>query len=305
MALAKTAQTSNLDGFRISQEELKDLLHADDEIMEDSNDLAVEMEVTPDDDQEEEVLQDGAEISGEIEIVSPDGEVLEEKEFDFKLDAVPGAEDQSDIPEPEVEEEESDPWKCTPENFFESMEKIWNNVPKHNGKEISGLVRAKSYLEDIVPVINSVLRNDKNGVLDVSKVEEIRDEVLKGIERIGDRIQKIESHKRPPKKKKRADLEYGIVKEAQKSAPFTVVVPLLHSYIARTCINSHVSAGHNIEDSFKKLAKFYDLDKREVAEVTQLILDMGFPLQLDRGRIGQDVDRSSSDNFDWAANYLA
>jgi hypothetical protein len=312
MALAKQAQTSNLDGFRISQDELKDLLKADDsmvvdEYMEDSNDLAVEMELTPDA-EEKKVLESGAEVIGEIEIQDSDGEVIEEKEFEFKLDAVPGGEDQSEIVEEqepeEIVEEDKDPWKCTPEKFLDWAKDRLANIPKHNGKSVAGLVRAKSYLEKFLPVIKSALQSDVDGFLDTDQVEAIRDEVLQGIERLEDRIQKIEAQKRPKSKKKKADEEYGLVKEAQKAAGFTVVVPLLHSFIARTVINSHVSGGHDIEDSFIKMAKKYDLDKREIAEMTQLILDMGYPLNLDRGRLGEDVDKSSSNNFDWAANYL-
>ena len=312
MALAKQAQTSNLDGFRISQDELKDLLKADDsmvvdEYMEDSNDLAVEMELTPDE-EEEKALESGAEIIGEIEIKDLDGEVVEEKEFEFKLEPVPGGADQSDIVEEEepeeIVEEDNDPWKCTPEKFLDWAKNRLDNIPKHNGRSVAGLVRAKSYLEKMLPVIKSVLQSDIDGTLDTDQVEAIRDEVLQGIERLEDRIQKIEAQKRPKSKKKKADEEYGLVKEAQKAAGFTVVVPLLHSFIARTVINSHVSGGHDIEDSFIKMAKKYDLDKREIAEMTQLILDMGYPLNLDRGRLGEDVDKSSSNNFDWAANYL-
>ena len=312
MALAKQAQTSNLDGFRISQDELKDLLKADDsmvidEYMEDSNDLAVEMELTPDE-EEKEALESGAEVLGNIEIQDPDGEVIEEKEFEFKLDAVPGGEDQSEIVEEEepeeIIEEDNDPWKCKPDKFLDWAKDRLAHIPRHDGKSVAGNVRAKSYLEKFLPVIKSVLQSDIDGFLDTNQVEDIRDEVLQGIERLEDRIQKLESQKRPKGKKKKADEQYGLVKEAQKAAGFTVVVPLLHSFIARTVINAHVSNGKDLDDSFIKMAEKYDLDKREIAEMTQLILDKGNPLSLDRGRIGEDVDKSSSNNFDWAANYL-
>ena len=312
MALAKQAQTSNLDGFRISQDELKDLLKADDsmvvdEYMEDSNDLAVELELTPDE-EEKEALESGAEVIGEIEIKDLDGEVIEEKEFEFKLDAVPGGEDQSDIIEEEepeeVVEEDNDPWKCKPEKFLDWAKDRLAHIPRHDGKSVAGNVRAKSYLEKFLPVIKSVLQSDIDGFLDTNQVEDIRDEVLQGIERLEDRIQKLESQKRPKGKKKKADEQFGLVKEAQKAAGFTVVVPLLHSFIARTVISAHVSNGKDLDDSFIKMAEKYDLDKREIAEMTQLILDMGYPLNLDRGRLGEDVDKSSSNNFDWAANYL-
>ena len=81
-------------------------------------------------------------------------------------------------------------------------------------------------------------------------------------------------------------------------------VPLLISRIARVCINGMVSAGHDIEDLFRKQVELYNLDKREQAEVMQLLADMGYALRQDRGYLtGEGVNQERSDNADWAANY--
>ena len=108
-----------------------------------------------------------------------------------------------------------------------------------------------------------------------------------------------------------ADNALMLIKEAQKitgvqSGGIMITVPLLISRIARTCINGMVSAGHDIEDIYMKQAKLYNLTLREKAEVLTLLEDMGYPMRRDRGiNPGEDIDRSRSDNLDWAALYTA
>ena len=98
-----------------------------------------------------------------------------------------------------------------------------------------------------------------------------------------------------------------MVKKAQKATHvggIIVTVPLLISSIARTCINSMVSAGKDIEDVFDKLAKKYDLTSREEMETMQLLADMGYPMRRPRGYLrDEEIDTTSVDNFDWNANY--
>jgi len=65
-----------------------------------------------------------------------------------------------------------------------------------------------------------------------------------------------------------------------------------------------VSAGHDLEDMYARQVKEYGLDKREQAELSQLISDMGFPIFQDRGYpVGEQVDFGRSDNFDFMAQY--
>jgi hypothetical protein len=101
----------------------------------------------------------------------------------------------------------------------------------------------------------------------------------------------------------------NIVKEAQKITGVQgvyVTVPLLISRVARVCINGTISAGHDIEDLYKRQVSKYKLDDREQAEVRQLLWDMGYPLREDRGFFpDDDLEVSDSDNMDWAANYKA
>jgi ubiquitin C-terminal hydrolase len=82
------------------------------------------------------------------------------------------------------------------------------------------------------------------------------------------------------------------------------MAPLFASRIARICINGTVSAGHDISDMFQKQVKKWKLTDREQAEVMQLLSDMGYPLREDRGYMpDEEVDVTSSDNYDWSAQY--
>ena len=85
-----------------------------------------------------------------------------------------------------------------------------------------------------------------------------------------------------------------------------ITVPLFISSIARSCINGMVSAGHDIEDIFKKLAKEYDLTKREKLELIQLLSDMNYPIRRDLGMpLDQEIDTASSDNVNWSQQFYA
>jgi hypothetical protein len=65
-----------------------------------------------------------------------------------------------------------------------------------------------------------------------------------------------------------------------------------------------VSAGKDIEDVFDNLAKKYELTPREEMETMQLLADMGYPMRRPRGyHRDEEIDYTSTDNFDWQANY--
>jgi hypothetical protein len=67
-----------------------------------------------------------------------------------------------------------------------------------------------------------------------------------------------------------------------------------------------VSGGHDIERIFEDQVKKYGLNVREQASVLQLLEDFGYAVRMDRGHLrDDDVDITSSDNYDWNANYHA
>ena len=264
-----------------------------------------------------------------LHLESPDGEVMfeidelfptnEENVLCFELSNVPGGLFQDELEEPaelEVEEEEEieivdDPWGWQVSDFLKWLSGKMQGVPQHSGRDSVGLERAIAYLEAIDKEISKAVRSDINGEIDISGVEKARDELYKGLERLQDRLDKIQSNKHPKRKKKKKkadDLHVGdMLKEATKATHvggIVVTVPLLISSIARTCLNSMISAGKDIEDVFDKLSKKYELTPREEMETMQLLADMGYPMRRPRGyHRDEEIDYTSTDNFDWAQNF--
>lgn len=245
-----------------------------------------------------------------------------EKELVLTLDKIPGGLHQDELVEEpetlEVEEPEEvvvndDPWDWggVAKNFLPWLSKMMQSIPVHSGKDTAGLERAIAYLEAVDREISRAVRTDLNNEITIDSVEKARDEIQRGLERLEERLDKVKTSKYPKKgkknKKKASDEQDVLIKEAQKATHvggIVITVPLFTSYLARVCINGMVSAGHDIEDMFTKLAKRYKLSEREQAELVQLLSDMNYPLRRDRGiPLDEETDTSSSDNFDWAANY--
>jgi hypothetical protein len=239
-------------------------------------------------------------------------------QFVFELSPVPGGEFQDDIEEPseiEVSDEEieveSDPWKWTVANFLSWLQDKMSAIPRHSGRDSAGLERAIAYLEQLDREISRAVRSDLNNEIAIDAVEKARDEIHKGLDRLHDRLDKVMNAKYPKRKgkgkKKKAEHEDGMVKEASKGAYYgriVVTVPILISGIARACVNSMVSAGKDIEDEFHKLAKQYKLDNREEFMLYQALSDMGYHVRRPRGtELDEEVDYTSTENTGWIANY--
>jgi ElaB/YqjD/DUF883 family membrane-anchored ribosome-binding protein len=272
-----------------------------------------------------EVVDMGAEEASSEEADAAPLEVCEPEAIEIVIGDLPGAPSNTPDPQAVLEVSEEDSNKKDDENEAQSKKpEKWDwsakgatgfvawvkerldDIPKHSGYDTAGLERAISYLDKLDNEISRAMRMDLDGELDANKVEEVRAKIEDGINKLQDRIDKVKSSKKKPKKK-RAELDPELVKEAQKITGvggIIVTVPLLISRIARVCINGMVSAGHDIEDMFDRQVKKYKLNDREQAEVMQLLDDMGYALRRDRGYLADEgVDPGSSDNFDWAANY--
>jgi ElaB/YqjD/DUF883 family membrane-anchored ribosome-binding protein len=255
-------------------------------------------------------------------------EVSEPAEIEIVIEELPGAPKGTHDPEPILEVSEEDgkdksdldendakkpkknekwDWEAHgPTGFVAWIKARIDDVPKHSGYDSAGLERAVSYMERLDNEISRAMRLDLDGELDANKIEAVRSQIDDGLSRLHDRLDKVKKHSKSRRKKK-ADADYSLVKEAQKITGVQgiyVTVPLLISRVARVCINGMVSAGHDIEDIYAKQVKKYKLSDREQAETMQLLADMGYPLRQDRGYMpDEDVDFASSDNMDWAANY--
>jgi hypothetical protein len=180
-----------------------------------------------------------------------------------------------------------------------------DDVPKHSGKDLAGLDRAIAYLEKLDAEISKAMRLDLDGALDANKIEEVREKIEEGIDRLEDRVEKLKQSKKT--RKKSSEFEPELVKEAQKAMGVKgvmVTVPLFISHLGRVIMNGMISGGHDAEDIFRKLSKKYKLTDREKAELIQYLEDSNMPIRIDRGYDSDEsFNESSSDNFDWSAQY--
>lgn len=296
----KQAQLVDLDGQSVHSDNVKNVMKGleDDElsVVDDSEDGSADTQLDDD---------------GEFEIVISDEEP---EEVAFSLPLIPGSEDQSELQEPseiEVDDDEnievvSDPFNWTVPTFLDWVKTTAYNCPRHTGKDVSGLERAIAYYDMILRQFSKATQQDIKGELDVDKVEAMRDEIYDGLKRLKERLDRVsEKYSDKKKTKKKAEVEGGLIKEAG-TTKFDINVSLFMSAIARICINSTINAGHDIEVTFDKLCKQYDLTKREKLELLQLLDDMNYPIRRDFGiLLGDDYDPTSSDNVEWIANYQA
>lgn len=237
-----------------------------------------------------------------------------EIELSFKLPHLPGCPDElvevsgNDLEVSEEKEEDKDKEKDKSKAADQPKDLNWvknylENIPKHKGETL-GLERSKSYLSRGLNMLSKMLQEDHDGKIDISKAEDARIEMEGGIDRLEKELNR--------RKKKAGKDGSELKKEGQKVASvggIIVTVPIFISRIARVCINGSISGGKDIEDLFHRQAKKWNLSDREKAEVIQLIQDMGYPVpRLDRGFQVDDketYERSSTDNYDYPANYNA
>lgn len=316
----------SVDGFEIDEsfgpDDNLDVSFSEDDEDKDDEDEDKSDKSNKDKDSESEESKESKESDdidgGDIVVLELPGD----DEITFTVPDIPGALDMSDIPEPEEvievkeeEEKEIDPWDWKAigghAGFLNWLQDMVNKTPQHSGHDVSGLDRAMAYIELLTKEIPKAMRSDFKGEIDVNNCEGMADSLYKSLDLMEDRKKRLLTHKYPNrfgKKNKKAGVDESgaIVKEAQKATNIvgvTLVVPLFISRIARTMVNGMISAGHSMEDQYDQLKKAYDLTIREEAELQQLLADMGYPMYQDRGMLNEQVDKSRSDNFDWAANY--
>ena len=235
---------------------------------------------------------------------APDGTPEPEEDLEIVDEIEEQPEDEND-----AKSKKNDKWDWGSkgaEGFLVWIKERVDDVPRHSGQDSAGLERAISYLERLDNEISKAMRLDLDGELDANKIESVRATIDDGLSRLHERLDKVKK-KSKSRRKKKAEFSPEMIKSAQKITGVQgvfVTVDLLTSRIARVCINGMVSAGHDIEDLYKRQVSKYKLNDREQAQVMQLLADMGYPLSQDRGYLAdEDVDTTSSDNFDWAANY--
>lgn len=225
-----------------------------------------------------------------------------EREYIFKLAPVPGADDDSDIEEEiveEIDEKTNTPkdewdWEANGlENFLGWVDKMFKNIPKHSGKDTTGVERTIAFFKKLNSELTRAMIKDYKGLIDAQKLEQARDEIHDAIKRLDERLEKLNKRKY---NKKKAENNQELVKNAETSniGRQQISVPYLVSVVARACIEATVQGGKDIEDVYAKLVKDFELDKRERYQVVSLLKDFGYPFLFDRVNFESDIESSDS-----------
>lgn len=217
-----------------------------------------------------------------------------------------------DEPEPEGDYKETGDLK----KFLDYLKERYAAIPKHDGKTIVGCERAKSYLEKLNREITAAFRQDDDGILPISDIEDVRTKILADVKKLSDHIKKLKDKE----KGKKAELQFdengvplyktsnvdsgkSLTKQAGLPNNIRIAITAFERAISSILVNSHVSAGHDFEEVFFWLCDKYKLDDREQLAIIQICLDSGFSFPKDRGTIGKD--KKTKKNIDYVKNYLA
>lgn len=275
----------------------------------------------------EETLGDLAEMlnSAEEDIKDLSKEHGDETISEFSEDFIPGSDArEGDFADDSEEEDDGD--YLTTGNIKKFMEYITDTypgkIPRHDGKTTLGCERAKSFLERVDKEISSAIRKDHDGILEISKLEDIRQKIMSDISKLTNHIKMLKS--KDNKKKASIDpkgipfwtdasgVEHSysdLRKTAATPSKMVIAVPPFERAIAGIMINAHVSAGHNMEEVYDYLANKYAITPREELSIMQVCMDSGFHIFKDRGTYsGEKEDKEDSTakrGVDFVRNYFA
>ena len=243
-----------------------------------------------------------------------------------------------EVTEDEVEQKAEDvetDWEHDQDHskFLKYFDSKVKNIPRHSGNTVLGCERAISFLKAVLNELSKALRSDLDGKIDEQAAEDRHKDAQNMIDRLEQQVSKLKGVG------KVAELEVRLVSEghcdvcnsevpmwhdvvneevvclkcnAEKGLEKTATVPKINVYVSAferavvgTIINSTVSAGRNIEETYVHLKNKYNFTPREELAIQQLVEDYGFPIFKDRGRLNENSDPASNEGKDWAAQYYA
>lgn len=251
---------------------------------------------------------------------------------------IPGT-DNVQYVEDEVAEEAPKNWENdgSHSEFVSYVKDKVTKVPRHSGETIPGCERAKAFLKKVDLEISKAMRSDFEGVIDESEIDGLRKSIDDMMDRLEKQIKKLKTNG------KTASADVKLVSEGScNSCDSNVPVwhdvandttvclhceanedsdakmekvagtPVLNVYmtpferaIVGILINSKVSAGKNIEETYLKLKNKYNFNPREELSIQQLVSDYGYPSFKDRGLLNEPSDPSSGDGVDLGTQYYA
>lgn len=217
-------------------------------------------------------------------------------------------------------------------DFINYAKDQMTKVPRHSGETVHGCERAKAFLKKLRNELSHAMRLDLESNIDEQEAEELSKNLDDGIERLNKQIKKLTG--------KRAQVSVRLVSDGHcdkcdSHAPMWNDVnnnrfvcmscsntsdgdeivkeantPVLNVYVSAferaivgTLINSTVSAGRNIAETYDKLKKKYAFTDREELAIQQLVADHGYPIIKDRGLMGEKEDVGNT--VDFQSNYHA
>lgn len=303
------------------------------------NGLDDELEVFEDepeaDDHENELDNERIERKHEESLDNPanDAQVSTEPEGDF----VPGsdaafveydADDGAEVREKNWQEDKD------PSMFIDYLKDKLTKIPRHSGTTVPGCERAVAYLKDCDSQASKAMRVDYDACIDESQLDDIRKNIVQDIDRLENHIERLQKNAGAQSVRfiseghcnacdsnspvwYNAASESAVcmnceVEEQSDNIQKTAGTPAVNVYmtpferaVVGTIINSKVSGGRNIEETYEKLKNKYNFTPREELAFQQLIADHGYPVYKDRGLINEPTNPSSGDNVEWLTNYYA
>jgi|15BtaG_2_1085339.scaffolds.fasta_scaffold12163_3 hypothetical protein len=239
-------------------------------------------------------------------------------------DLLPGADVRPEELEDDVEEKETDYENDGDLSKFMAYitDQYPSKIPQHDGRTTLGCERALSFLGRTNDEISRAIKGDRDSLLDIAALEDIRVAIMRDVLVLKDHLNKLNKKVKEDHSKRASaklppawaassgeSVDYkDLVKEAGTPSNIVITVTAFERAISGIMINAHVSAGHPMEEVYDFLAKKYDLTDREELSIMQILVDSGFHVFKDRGSFSQKINKDDStgkQNVDFMRNYFA
>jgi hypothetical protein len=195
--------------------------------------------------------------------------------------------------------------------------------------------RALGQMKRLNSYISKALQSDYDGGIDVGQVDKVRQSIEAAVDRLEQVLEAISDLGRQKKRLRRrkasddslcsecelplwegesgkiclsCDKQDGIVREAAtpRFNGLQYQISGFERAIIGTLINGKVSGGRDIEELYGRLKKKYGITDREHLAIIQAMSDMGYPVFLDRARIGEEEYQEDDKNYgEWQRQYFS
>lgn len=238
--------------------------------------------------------------------------------------------------EEEVQEAKDTDWEQDQDHskFLDYFDTKVKNIPRHSGQTVLGCERAIAFLKSVLNELSKALRSDLEAKIDEQAAEDRYRDSQGMIERLEQQVKKLKGAG------KTAEMDVRLISEGHcgtcnSTAPMwhdsteekvvclhceasdgklqkVATTPRINVYVSPferavvgIMVNSVVSAGKNIEETYDMLKNKYNFTPREELAIQQLVADYGYPVYKDRARLNESSDPAAGTGVDWATNYHA